>query len=123
MKVLVCGSRKWTERDPIERELRKLPGGTIIIHGAAPGADTIADLVARELGFEVHPYPADWKRNGKAAGPIRNAYMLKCEHVVDDPINLVLAFAKDFSPSRAPGTADMMKKSRAKCISVEPFSV
>ena len=122
MKVLVCGSRKWRRREPIERELQKLPGGTVIIHGAAPGADSIADLVARELGFEVHPYPADWTKHGRVAGPIRNSQMLRCEHLVGDPIFQVLAFADDFSHASAPGTFDMIKKSRAQRIPVECFS-
>ena len=45
MKVLVCGSRKWLEQKPIERELRKLPPGTIVVHGACRGADNIAGYV------------------------------------------------------------------------------
>ncbi len=122
MKVLVCGSRKWTERAPIERELRKLPPGpgTILINGGALGADAIATDVARELGFTVRRYFAKWGTHGKAAGPIRNAEMLTKEHLPEEPINHVLAFAKDFS--LAPGTRDMMKKSMAKGIPVEPFS-
>jgi hypothetical protein len=121
VKVLVCGARDWVERGPIERELRKLPPGTIVVHGAARGADTIAGEVARELGFEVRPYPADWETYPKAAGPIRNSEMLKKEHLPGEPIDKVLAFSKDFS--RSIGTSDMMRKSRAKGIPVEAFSV
>jgi hypothetical protein len=120
MKVLVCGSRNWFDRGPIERELRKLPPGTIIVHGAAPGADSLADSVARCLGFEVRVYPAEWATHGRAAGPIRNSEMLTKEHRSDEPIDLVLAFAKDFSLAR--GTSDMMRKAREAGVHVEPFS-
>jgi hypothetical protein len=122
MKVLVCGSRDWVDRAPIERELRKLSSGTIIIHGGARGADTIAGEVAKELGFVVRCYPADWDKYGRGAGPRRNALMLIKEHrLPDDLIHKVLAFSKDFENSR--GTKDMMQKSTAKSIPVEAFSV
>lgn len=124
MKVLVCGSRKWTRRGPVERELRKLLPGTIIVHGNAPGADSVGNDVAVDLGFEVRRYPADWTKHGrKAAGPIRNSEMLKKEHLPAEPIDLVLAFSDDFSQKYAPGTNDMMRKSRAVGIHVEAFSV
>ena len=124
MKVLVCGSRKWLKRAPIERELRKLPPGpeTTLINGGAQGADAIATDVARELGFTVRRYFAQWGRYGKKAGPLRNSEMLEKEHLPEEPIDQVLAFADDFSQKYAPGTNDMLKKSRAKGIPVEPFS-
>src|SRR4051812_32460507 len=55
VKVLICGSRHWTDRLTIEKRLRMLwmslaHGETLlVITGGARGADTIADDVAREL--------------------------------------------------------------------------
>jgi len=49
MRIIVCGSRNWTNYSIIYRELSKLPGNTVIIHGAARGADTIAGSIARHL--------------------------------------------------------------------------
>jgi hypothetical protein len=114
MKVLVFGSRKWTARGPIERELRKLPEGTVVVHGGAAGADTIAGEVARELGFEVRRYPADWDRHGKAAGPIRNSEMITKEHTPEEPLDRGLGFTTDLATS--PGTRDMMQKLKYKGI-------
>lgn len=111
MKVLVCGSRYWTDVAAIRYALSSLPKDTIIIHGAANGADSIAGEIARELGFEERPYPANWTAHGKAAGPIRNSEMLMKEHLPGDPISHVLAFSKDFANSR--GTKDMCQKSEA----------
>lgn len=108
MKVLVCGSRSWVEQKPIERELRQLPKGAIIVHGACRGADNIAGFVAKLLGFEVRPYPADWDLYGLDAGPVRNQEMLDKEHLATEPIDLVLAFHKD--PGLGSGTADMKER-------------
>jgi YspA, cpYpsA-related SLOG family len=109
MKVLICGSRNWSARNPIERELRKLPAGSIIVHGAARGPDTIADELSGKLGFEVRRYPADWKV-GRAAGPIRNSQMLEKEHRTDEPLDMVMAFTEDLENSK--GTKDMVTKAK-----------
>ena len=116
MKVLVCGDRFWTDRAMIYAELSKLSPGTIIVHGGARGADSIAGEIAKELGFVVRAYPADWSAHGKAAGPIRNSTMLVREHRPDEPVNLVLAFHYDLAKSK--GTKDMVRKSKNAGISV-----
>lgn len=94
MKVLVTGSREWTNEDIIRRELSALPVGTIIVHGACPwGADAIADRVAVELGFEVRRYPARWTARMQGhAGTARNQRMIDQEHFPEEPIDLCLAF-------------------------------
>lgn len=55
------------------------PHTLTLIHGAAPGADSLAEeAVAQALGhreFAVERYLADWKQHGRAAGPRRNALM------------------------------------------------
>lgn len=124
MKVLVCGSRDWANKAAIVRELKKLPVGTTIIHGACPtGADALVDKVARVMGFPVRAYPADWEgekeRTGseKAAGPKRNAQMIREEHVQGDPIAFVLAFSPDLARSR--GTKDCTDRARRAGIRVE----
>jgi hypothetical protein len=108
MKILVCGSRTWTAQTPIYRELRALPIGTIVVHGAARGADSIAANLATQMGFIVRPYPADWERYGTRAGPIRNSEILVKEHLEHEPINLVLAFALGLD--QRSGTSDMVRK-------------
>src|SRR5262245_14640856 len=68
VRVLVTGTREWTDRVPIERELACLVAGSVVIHGAARGVDRLAGEVAAALGFEVIACPADWKKFGRAAG-------------------------------------------------------
>jgi hypothetical protein len=52
----------------------------VVIQGECPygGVDREAKLWAEDGRVAVHSegYPADWDRHGKAAGPIRNAYMV-----------------------------------------------
>lgn len=132
MKVLVTGSRFWTDKEKIRQRLKELPQGSIIIHGdngyddrgisisgqpdelADRGADKLAGAVAEELEFEVIRFPADWKTHKKAAGPIRNRKMLK------EKPELVIAFHHRLESSR--GTADCLIQALAMGIPVEVIS-
>lgn len=104
MIVLVCGSRDWADESTIRRWLAELPAGTIVVHGAARGADTIAGEVARSLGFEVREYPARWDEEGRAAGPLRNQRMLDEER---PDAALAFATALRTPAGRLTGTGDM----------------
>lgn len=79
MKILICGSRGWTDPRIIWRDLEVLAEmhpDAEIIHGAARGADTIAGEAAKALGLKVTEVPAQWTQFGPSAGPIRNKQML-----------------------------------------------
>lgn len=108
MKALVTGDRDWSDVKLIVDTLEQLPPGTIVVHGACRGADTIAGEVAKALGFVVRAYPADWDSFKFRAGPIRNQLMLDEEHREEEPIDLVIAFHDDIGHSK--GTKDMVKK-------------
>lgn len=109
-KVLVTGDREWSDIPRIVEELKGFRPGTILVHGACRGADNTCAAVAEALGFVVRPYPADWKRHRRGAGPIRNQQMLDMEHKPEEPIDLVLAFHNDIENSS--GTADMLDRTR-----------
>ena len=100
MRIIVCGSRHWTNVGRIREILAALQPGDIIVHGACQGADTIADTVAKELGLETEPHPANWGLYGKAAGPIRNREML------ESGIGHVFAFHNGLEQSK--GTKNMV---------------
>ena len=100
MKFLVCGGRDFNDEGMVRAVLgRLLRPGDVVVHGAARGADSLAGKVAREMGNEVRPYPANWRLHGKAAGPIRNAEMIDLERP-----EVVIAF-----PGGS-GTRDMIDK-------------
>lgn len=109
MRVLVCGSRDWTHESPIRRALSVLDSDSVIIHGAARGADKIADKIAREFGMDVEPYPADWSK-GLSAGPVRNQKMLD-----EGKPDKVIAFP--LPQSR--GTWDMINRARKAGVPVQ----
>jgi hypothetical protein len=75
---ILCGSREWTDVDAVFDVLRPLRFvGTVGIFGGARGADTIgAHYWAGEEETAI-VMPAQWSRDGKAAGPIRNEAMLR----------------------------------------------
>ena len=49
----------------------------VIISGGARGADMLGERYAKEEGFALERYPAEWEKFGKIAGPIRNSQMAK----------------------------------------------
>lgn len=49
----------------------------IILSGGCRGADLLGERFAREKGYKVERHSADWKKYGRAAGPIRNENMAK----------------------------------------------
>lgn len=117
MRVIVTGSRTWTDRDAVWDRLDKLPSPVTIVHGAcATGADSWAhDWVrTRKLVFfgyvteETHP--ADWAEHERRAGPIRNSKMAAAG------ADLCIAFR---SAGKSNGTDDMIAKARAAGIPVE----
>ena len=82
MRVLICGGRNIPASEVwfiLDGGLRaEVPGQiTSIIHGAAPGVDRAAGEWAESEDIHVIEYPANWKKHGKAAGPIRNRKMLE----------------------------------------------
>jgi len=111
-RVLVCGSRNWTDKKAILEFLWKLSRDTLIIEGEGRGADRIARDLAILLGFNILPFPADWKRYGKAAGPIRNQQMLD-----EGKPDLVVAFHNNLSKSK--GTKDMVNRAKKAGIPVQ----
>ncbi|MGY2987729.1 SLOG family protein [Bradyrhizobium sp. USDA 4508] len=111
MRVLVCGGRKYRDRNAVFRTLDMRHAATpisVILHGGATGADAMAAEWAAVNGVEALEYLADWKKLGPQAGPKRNADMIK----YGQP-DLVLAF-----PGNA-GTADMVEKAERAGIAFE----
>jgi hypothetical protein len=92
MRVLVTGSRNWTESWPVEMAIYSLRfraewSALTIVHGGAEGADALADYWAETYGIRREPhYPQDHRGKGKPAPLARN------DHMLDSGIDLVLAF-------------------------------
>jgi hypothetical protein len=100
IRVLVTGSRAWTDAEQIRTALdhwRAQAGEAgrqlVVVHGACGrGADAIADRWCTDLGVTAERWPADWRNGGRGAGYMRNAEM-----VASAP-ELCLAFIRGNSP-------------------------
>jgi hypothetical protein len=108
--VLVCGGRDYQDHQHLFAtldDLHKRQPIALVIHGNQRGADKLAGEWARQRNCPCTPYPADWGRLGRKAGPIRNAKMLN-----DGQPDLVVAF-----PGSA-GTASMIRLARRAGVEV-----
>jgi len=125
------GGLYWRWRPVIERVLVSVAMNydlVVVIHGSAPGIDSIADDAAQTFKkFVVIPMPAQWREyekmgNRNAAGPKRNEQMLtvlrSLGRVGYD--KMVLAFHDDFNNSR--GTKDMVNIAIACDVHVEIYT-
>lgn len=129
MRLLVCGSRDWTDSTIIvtvlegflheaQTNFEKL----VVIEGCCPtGADLYAHHFydgpceapgggshAGHLYVEHEHYPADWDQYGKSAGPIRNQQMLD-----QGKPDFVVAFSNQ---PLTKGTSNMVNKARVAGI-------
>lgn len=114
-RVLICGSRNWSDPVMIRQDLGALPWRqghpVVVIHGDCRGADKIADEWARLLHYQVEVYRAQWQKHGRSAGPIRNRQMLD-EGLPDE----VWAYHDSLESSR--GTKGMVGLARERGIPV-----
>ena len=46
-----------------------------VVSGGAKGVDALGEKYAVDADVKLVVYPADWEKNGRAAGPIRNRKM------------------------------------------------
>lgn len=121
-RILVCGSRDWTDEDPIRRGLAQVMidhglqrDQVLVVTGSTweddNGADSIIEQLCRvELGIACAIFRAPWRYmekqgNKRAAGPMRNDWMLKWGRP-----DYVLAFHPYLPGSR--GTKNMCKQAR-----------
>ena len=86
-KVIIAGCRDFADYELLKEKCNfylqdKKPENVIIVSGHASGADVLGERYAQERGFGLETFPADWKTNGRAAGPIRNAQMASVAHAL-----------------------------------------
>ncbi|WP_366523779.1 DUF2493 domain-containing protein [uncultured Roseobacter sp.] len=110
MRLLVCGGRDYSDTDraySLLDRLRRERGISVVIEGDARGADRIAGFWARKNHIDNLKFKADWQGDGKRAGPIRNARMLR-----EGRPDAAVAFPG------GRGTADMISKCRAAGVPI-----
>lgn len=110
MRVIVCGGRDFAHRPLLDftlDTLRHRYGVDELAHGGASGADRLAGEWAASRGVPMRVFAADWRGDGRSAGPRRNQRML--ERFKPDA---VIAFPG------GRGTADMVRRARQAGVPV-----
>lgn len=110
-RIIICGGRHFKDYDRLESTMNEVmskiaPWRDVIeiVSGHCEGADQLGELYAKNHNLPCKVFPAQWKKFGKAAGPIRNSEMVKYASEAEMPV--VVAFR---SP-RTKGTNDTVKK-------------
>jgi hypothetical protein len=81
MRIIIAGTRTFNDFEFLKSEMAKFRASLQkespleVVSGCAKGADTLGESWASQEGLKIHRYPADWNKNGKAAGPLRNVQM------------------------------------------------
>ena len=80
MKLAIVGSRTFNDYSLLLEAIENtISNETIdlIISGGAEGADKLAEKYAKENNIPLQIFKPDWKKYGKAAGPIRNELIIQ----------------------------------------------
>ena len=117
-RVLIFGDRNWQNDALVLAKLedyRREHEIECVIEGEARGADIAGRFAAQVLGIDVLPFPAQWNKFGKAAGPIRNQQML-----VEGKPTYGMGFHSDIEHSK--GTKDMANRLKNANIPFDIFT-
>ena len=109
-KVIIAGCRDFSDYAVLRSFADETLAGmddVEIVSGGARGADALGERYARERGRGLKVFPADWKKWGAAAGPIRNAEMAAYA-------DALIAFWD----GKSAGTRDMIRRAEEKGLSV-----
>lgn len=80
MKLAIVGSRKFNDYNKMcdfVLSKFKLEDIEVVVSGGAKGADSLAEKFANDNNIPISIKAADWKKYGKAAGPIRNKLIIE----------------------------------------------
>ena len=88
---------------------------TELVSGGCKGTDKMAERFAKKNIIPIRVFIADWKKYGKAAGPIRNKQMI--DYIKDSEKRYVIAFTSD----KTKGTRNAIKLAVKNSIEVFEF--
>ena len=115
-RVVIAGSRNFEDYalfcSVVDKYLSRIRNeyDLVILSGHCSGADMMAERCAKENGFALEIFPADWSL-GRKAGPLRNKQMV-------DIADFAIAF-----PSGGRGTQPLINLASQKGIPIRIFPV
>ncbi len=114
MKVIIAGSRSFEDYELLKEKMDHLLSNRIrageeieVVSGGAHGADTLGARYATARRFQLHLFPAEWKKYGRSAGFRRNDQMA-------ERADALVAFWD----GKSAGTAHMISSAKKKGIPV-----
>lgn len=78
MRLIIAGTRSFNDYKMLRflaLDFIKDEKDVEIVSGMAQGADKLGEQFAKEFGFPIKQFPANWALYGRSAGPIRNEEM------------------------------------------------
>ena len=112
-RIIIAGTRTFSDYEKLRASCNRLLAEkqrthtVVVISGTARGTDQLGERYARERGFQLRRFPADWDRDGKKAGPIRNAKMA-------DNADALIAFWD----GQSRGTKNMIETAKRKGLAI-----
>ena len=113
-RVIIAGSRDFSDYPALCAFADRFLAGRAnveIVSGGARGADTLGERYARERGYALKRFPADWERLGRSAGVIRNGEMAQYA-------DALLAFWD----GRSSGTRDMIRRAMNAGLTLQVYT-
>jgi len=107
--VIIAGSRDFTDYEKLKKvcdfmlSKKKETHKIVIVSGGARGADKLGEKYSEERGYGLQRYLANWEKNGKSAGYLRN---LEMANVADACIC--------FWDGKSKGTENMIKVAKER---------
>lgn len=113
-KVIIAGTRYFNDYSLLKETANRLLADKItagysivIVSGGCAGADLLGERYARENGYSIDRYPAEWEKYGRKAGIMRNAVMA-------DNVDALIAYWDGVSR----GTKNMIDEARKRGLAV-----
>ena len=78
MKVIIAGSRSFDDYELLEMKcdnILSMQDNVEIVSGTASGADKLSERYAGARGYHVTKFTANWNKEGRSAGYLRNKRM------------------------------------------------
>jgi YspA, cpYpsA-related SLOG family len=113
IKTIIAGCRDFFDYDFCSQRIKNhINEITEIVSGRASGVDSLGEAFALEYKIPVKYFPADWKKYGKSAGPIRNKQMAEYA-------DFLIAFWN----GKSPGTKNMIDTMKRQKKSFKVYEI
>lgn len=111
-RVIIAGGRDFNDypllEQTVDQFLKNVHDKVTIFCGEASGADSLGERYALARGYAIQYFPPDWRRYGRAAGPVRNQKMA-------ENADALVAFWDGMSR----GTGNMIEAARRRQLAIQ----